>query len=91
MDLEDALRKLHIPSALGVNNAMKNLVDNGGIARGVSHITNSCVDEAKELPDIGEDLRYYDRYGGCISVRWIRSFVFTPFITPNEYRLMNQL
>ena len=63
MDLEDARHKLLIPSAFGVNNEAKNLVNNGGIARGISHITYSCADEAKELLDIEENLRNYDRHG----------------------------
>ncbi|MGZ4904283.1 MAG: TrmB family transcriptional regulator [Halobacteriota archaeon] len=55
---------LVIASAFGINEEVKNLIDNGGIARGISDITYSCVDAAQELLDIGEDLRHYDHYVG---------------------------
>ncbi len=55
---------LVIASAFGINEEVKRLVDNGGIARGISNITYSCIDAAQEILDIGEDLRHYDHYTG---------------------------
>ncbi|MGZ4936173.1 MAG: TrmB family transcriptional regulator [Halobacteriota archaeon] len=55
---------LVIASAFGINEAVKDLIDNGGSARGISDITYSCVDAAQELLDISEDLRHYDHYSG---------------------------
>ncbi len=55
---------LTIASQFGINEEVKNLIDNGGVARGISDITYSCVDAAQEILDIGEDLRHFDRYVG---------------------------
>ncbi len=55
---------LVIASQFGINEEVKKLIDNGGIARGISDITYSCVDAAQEILDFGEDLRHYDRYVG---------------------------
>ncbi len=55
---------LVIASQFGINAEVKNLVDNGGVARGISDITYSSIDAAQEILDIGEDLRHFDRYVG---------------------------
>jgi hypothetical protein len=55
---------LVIASLFGINEEVKNLVDNGGNARGISDITYSSIEAAQEILDIGEDLRHYDQYAG---------------------------
>ncbi len=55
---------LFVASAFGINEEVKHLVDSGGIARGITNITYSCIDAAQEILDSGEDLRHYDHYTG---------------------------
>jgi sugar-specific transcriptional regulator TrmB len=55
---------LVIASLFGINEEVKNLIDNGGNARGISDITYSSIEAAQEILDIGEDLRHYDHYAG---------------------------
>lgn len=43
----------------------KTLIEKGGQARGITHVTNTYSDVIRQLLDIGEKVRHVDRYQGA--------------------------
>jgi len=52
-------------SQFGLTDKCKTLIENGGRVRGITRVTKTYAKVIGELLDIGEEVRYVDRYQGA--------------------------
>jgi len=53
-------------SLFGANESAKELIERGGLIRGISDISYAEIEPARELLDIGEEIRHFSHYRGII-------------------------